>query len=52
MLDWVLIATLLAIVALHWLFELLPGRERGMWCAELSLEPARSRDERTGTCPL
>ncbi len=39
MIDWLLVATLLAIVALHWLFELLPGRDRSMWCSELSLEP-------------
>lgn len=41
--DWVLITTLLAIVGLHWLFELFPGRSRNMWCSELSLEPARER---------
>ncbi|WP_243358523.1 hypothetical protein [Fundidesulfovibrio terrae] len=40
MIDWILIGTLLAIVGLHWLFELIPGRARGMWCSELSLEPA------------
>lgn len=41
MIDWLLILTLLAIVGLHWLVELLPGRNPAMWCAELSLEPAR-----------
>ena len=40
MIDWLLIATLSAIVGLHWLFELIPGRARSMWCSELSLEPA------------
>jgi len=40
MIDWLLIGTLLAIVGLHWLFELIPGRDSGMWCSELSLEPA------------
>jgi hypothetical protein len=39
MIDWILIGTLLAIVGLHWLFELIPGRARCMWCSELSLEP-------------
>jgi len=36
--DWLLIATLAGIVGLHWLFQLLPGKERNMWCSELSLE--------------
>ncbi|MFZ5425777.1 MAG: hypothetical protein ACOZEN_02280 [Thermodesulfobacteriota bacterium] len=43
MIDWLLIGTLLAAVAVHWIIELLPGRERSMWCAELSLEPAAER---------
>lgn len=41
--DWILISTLLAIVVLHWLFEILPGRSRNMWCSELSLEPATEK---------
>jgi len=48
MIDWILPCALLAIVGLHWLFEILPGREPTMWCSELSLEPVRtSQDERT-----
>jgi len=43
MTDWLLITTLLAIVALHWLVELIPGRTRCMWYSELSLEPAPQR---------
>ena len=43
MIDWLLIGTLLAAVGVHWLIELIPGRERSMWCAELSLEPAPER---------
>lgn len=43
MIDWILIGTLLAAVAVHWLIELIPGRERSMWCSELSLEPAAER---------
>lgn len=40
MIDWLLLGTLLVIVGLHWLFELLPGRDHRMWLPELSLEPA------------
>jgi len=40
MIDWLLLGTLLVIVILHWLFELLPGRDHRMWLPELSLEPA------------
>jgi hypothetical protein len=39
MMDWLLIATLLAMVCLHWLSELLPRRERAAWCSEISLQP-------------
>ena len=45
--DWLLIATLAATVALHWLFELLPGKNHAMWCAELSLDPVHAH--RPGT---
>ncbi|WP_243438957.1 hypothetical protein [Fundidesulfovibrio soli] len=42
MIDWLLIGTLTAAVALHWLFELLPGKHHSMWCSELSLDPVHA----------
>ncbi len=50
MIDWILPCTLLAIVLLHWLFEILPGKERNMWCSELSLEPVYVRTDRQPRC--
>jgi len=43
MIDWILIVTLLAAVAVHWIIELIPGRDRCMWFSELSLEPVAER---------
>jgi len=50
MIDWILIGTLLAIVGLHWLFELIPGRASCMWCSELSLEPVPLERPKGGHC--
>lgn len=46
MIDWLLVGTLAAIVALTWLLELIPGRDRCMWWSELSLDPAPACRER------
>ena len=46
MLDWLLITTLLAMVALNWLSELLPRRERAASCSEFSLDIACARRTR------
>ncbi|GFK95874.1 hypothetical protein NNJEOMEG_03747 [Fundidesulfovibrio magnetotacticus] len=46
MIDWLLVGTLAAIVALNWLLELIPGRDRCMWWSELSLDPVPACRER------